>query len=167
MGEQSAEHEGSAYRKQRLRKTKAQLVDDLEQLEVRLADQERSHTATPQKAEFAAGATIYKQGDAADAVYFILRGKVRFQRQAADAASKKITEVKDGAMFGELALCDDRPRAATAVAVDKTLLIRMTRDEYRERLSGMDLATRHIVDSMVLRIRNMVDEFLQRKAGNK
>lgn len=126
-----------------------------------------SNQPPPEKVRFEANTTIFDEGDAGDAVYIILSGKVGFQKKVHGKAVMKVAAIEDGAMFGELALYDDRPRVASAIALAKTELIRMTRNEYLDRLSVMDPAMGRIVKTLVVRIRKMVDEFSRRRTGQR
>jgi CRP-like cAMP-binding protein len=60
---------------------------------------------------FSAGQPIFVEGDTADGMYAVLEGEVEIVMDG------KLREtVQAGGFFGELALLDDHPRSATAMA---------------------------------------------------
>ena len=50
----------------------------------------------------------------------------------------KIVKIGAGSSFGELALIDDMPRAATIVSLQPTHLMTIQKDEYKELLERVD-----------------------------
>jgi CRP-like cAMP-binding protein len=56
-----------------------------------------------------------KEGSTGTALYIILSGKVRVEREGAS-----ISTLAPGEFFGELALIEEHPRSATVVAVEET-----------------------------------------------
>ena len=59
-----------------------------------------------------AGSVIFREGEAADQLFVIKSGEVRIQ-----IGNRTVTELSAGDIFGEMALIDNEPRSATAVAV--------------------------------------------------
>ena len=86
--------------------------------------------------------TIYSQGDAADAVFYIQAGKVKLTVVSQQGKEAVIAILEQGAFLGEPCLVGQVVRAETATAVedsslvriDKDVMIRLLRDE--PRLSG-------------------------------
>ena len=66
--------------------------------------------------------------------------------------------------LGELPLFDGRPRMAGAIALTKVKAIRISREEFLDRLATMDPSMKGIVLTMVSRVRKMADEFMRRKS---
>ena len=61
--------------------------------------------------DYAAGAVIYNDKDAADSMYLVVEGKVRLHKEELD-----ITESGPGQAFGTWALFDEEPRVSAATA---------------------------------------------------
>lgn len=57
-------------------------------------------------------------GDFADGMYFLESGEVIVTRSE-EGVEKEVDRLREGAIFGELALITQRPRAATVVANGK------------------------------------------------
>lgn len=78
--------------------------------------------STEQK--FRAGSTIFREGDAGDALYIVLEGRVRISKFIPGVGEEALTVLDRGDFFGEMALIDDKPRSADAKAheIDTTVL---------------------------------------------
>lgn len=72
-----------------------------------------------QSRTYKAGEVIFSQGDSGVGLYVVKSGKIRI-RQAPnpDRAEEDIAVIGPGDVTGEMALLDELPRSATAVAVD-------------------------------------------------
>lgn len=62
-----------------------------------------------------ADATIVREGSTGTALYIVLSGRARVERDG-----ETLTELKPGDFFGELALIEEHPRSATVVAAIET-----------------------------------------------
>src|SRR5215207_10952497 len=81
-----------------------------------LDEQERSElVACGRRGSFEAGETVFREGDDADGMYVVLAGAVKLSRRDGDGAEVQVAVFEAGGFFGEPALLDGRPRAATAV----------------------------------------------------
>jgi CRP-like cAMP-binding protein len=74
---------------------------------------------------FKAGSTIFREGDAADALFVIKSGQVRIQ-----LGNRTLTELAAEDIFGEMALIDSEPRSATALAVTDVELVAVTEKQF-------------------------------------
>src|SRR5260221_4711262 len=77
---------------------------------------------------------IFEEGDAGHGIFVIVSGKVRAM------SSHKLIEVAvpdfgPGDLLGELALFDEAPRAATAVAMERTLTVALIQAEFSSLLA--------------------------------
>ena len=77
--------------------------------------------------DFAPGDRIFKDGDAGDDMFVLLRGKVRLHKGDATIAG-----LGKGAHFGEMALVDKSPRSLSATAEDRSRLLAIRRKEFYE-----------------------------------
>lgn len=60
---------------------------------------------------FSAGQPIFAEGEPGDVMYAVLQGEVEIRRQG-----QVLGTVRNGGIFGEMALLDEQPRSAAAVA---------------------------------------------------
>jgi len=67
---------------------------------------------------------IFYQGERGRNAYFILKGSVAVLVSAkGDGSLLKLTELKEGTIFGEMALLDDRERSATVRTLEKCTIL--------------------------------------------
>jgi len=69
--------------------------------------------------DYTPGDVVFKDGDPADRFYFLVSGKVRISKQIPGMGEEALAILEPGAYFGEMALIDDRPRSADAIANTK------------------------------------------------
>ncbi|HEY6084830.1 MAG TPA: Crp/Fnr family transcriptional regulator [Nitrospira sp.] len=72
--------------------------------------------------------TIFSQGDAAEAVFFIQAGKVKLTVVSQQGKEAVIAILERGAFFGESCLAGQTIRTATATAVEDSNIIRIDKD---------------------------------------
>lgn len=77
------------------------------------------------------GDTIFSQNKPGKEMYIVYTGKVNLYRQLSPGRSKLLATMKAGDFFGEMALIDDSPRSATAIAgQDNTQLLVLDRSKF-------------------------------------
>jgi CRP/FNR family transcriptional regulator, cyclic AMP receptor protein len=79
--------------------------------------------------QFPAGARIFAPGDANTSLYIIREGKVKVVLPGA-AGEVILAIIDDGDFFGELSICDGRPRSAGVIAIDPTSTYVLGRDAF-------------------------------------
>jgi len=76
--------------------------------------------------------TIFHQDDPGDALFIVGSGSVKIVLPAPEGQEEAIiATLRRGDFFGELALLDDSPRSATAVAVEATETLALRRDAFQ------------------------------------
>jgi CRP/FNR family cyclic AMP-dependent transcriptional regulator len=74
---------------------------------------------------FKAGGVIFREGDEARELFVIKSGQVRIQ-----IGNRTVTELVADSIFGEMALIDNEPRSATAVAVTDVELVAVSEKQF-------------------------------------
>jgi len=102
---------------------------------------------------------VFDQGEEGQALYFVLSGRVLICLPGQQ--SKPIAELSQGSFFGELALLDNWPRSAQAVAGAETQLAVLFRGDF-ERLmeSHARIASKismQLARHLGLRLRDMLE----------
>ena len=85
-------------------------------------------------ATFAAGASVFEQGDAADLVYVIDSGEIEIVRVLADGGEERLARLGPGRYFGELGPLLGFPRSASARAATDVELTGYDPRVFRERI---------------------------------
>lgn len=96
--------------------------------------------------------TIYEIGEPSDALYLILKGKVRLHR-----GDEEITTAGEREAIGTWSLFDDEPRVATATAAEDSRLLRIDREEFLELLSDHTEITQAVLKNIAERMRGLLD----------
>ncbi|MCK4453166.1 MAG: cyclic nucleotide-binding domain-containing protein [Candidatus Stahlbacteria bacterium] len=78
---------------------------------------------------------IFKEGATGDAFYLIVSGSVRISTIVPGVGEEALTILREGEYFGEMALIDDAPRSASAIANDDTILLLIKKDNFRKLLT--------------------------------
>jgi len=78
---------------------------------------------------FAPGQEIFKEGDTGDAMFLVKEGRVEISAVASRNVRHILAQVEPGDIFGEMAIIEDKPRSACAVAREQTLVYALPRTE--------------------------------------
>jgi CRP/FNR family cyclic AMP-dependent transcriptional regulator len=85
----------------------------------------------------AAGQTIFPEGAPGDEMFVVASGRVRISKEIPGAGEEALTLLGPGSYFGEMAVIDDAPRSADAVAHEDCALLVLRRDDL-DRLMFLD-----------------------------
>ena len=88
--------------------------------------------AIAQERKYAAGQPIFKEGDRGNEFYVIIEGRVRISKNVPGIGEEALAILEPGAYFGEMALIDDTPRSADALAHVPVTLRSIKRDQLDE-----------------------------------
>ena len=72
-----------------------------------------------------AGGIIFREGDAATELFVIKSGQVRIQ-----LGNRTLTELGPDSIFGEMALIDNEPRSASAIAVTDVEIVPVSERQF-------------------------------------
>lgn len=78
---------------------------------------------------------VVRQGEEADALYFVASGEVEVRSRAADGTSTPVARIRAGDHFGEIGVLTGGARIADVVAVEPTELLRLSRADYERYLA--------------------------------
>ncbi len=98
------------------------------------------------------GEVLFRQGDEGTALYIILQGRIKISvSRRMDTVTLAI--LGEGEFLGEMALLDDLPRSADAVALEDSQLYALNRKDFLSFLKGSDNAVRAVLSSLSMRLR--------------
>jgi CRP-like cAMP-binding protein len=101
-----------------------------------------------------AGAVIFSEGEVGDLMYAVVEGKVAITVHGAS-----VDTIETGGIIGELALIDDSPRSATAVALTDARLARIDRQRFTDLVRNHPTFALRVMQVMAARLRH-TDELL-------
>ena len=78
---------------------------------------------------------IFEEGDTGDAFYLIVSGSVRISTIVPGVGEEALAVLKEGEYFGEMALIDDAPRSASAIANEDVILLLIEKEQFRKLLA--------------------------------
>jgi CRP/FNR family cyclic AMP-dependent transcriptional regulator len=83
---------------------------------------------------FGSGERLFRYGDLGDKLYIILDGKVRISREVGTMGEEALAVLGPGEVFGEMALLDESPRSAGAVAHEACRVLTIAKDAFDDLL---------------------------------
>lgn len=111
-----------------------------------------------QNKTYQSGELIFQQGNPGTGLFVVMTGSVDVQQEEEDGTVLKLTTVNPGEFFGELALLDDTPRSASAVAVDETSVVVL----YRTDLLALAETRPRLGVKILMHLSHIVAERLRR-----
>ena len=124
-----------------------------------------------QPRSFEAGAELMRQGEVGNAMYVILRGRVRVERSHPDLTEPlALAELGPGEVVGEMGLLDGSPRSATVTAVDETETVELSADVLGQVVVQYPDVSGALLRLLTRRLRStdeLADELARRRAATR
>ncbi|WP_380876313.1 cyclic nucleotide-binding protein [Sphingomonas sp. DBB INV C78] len=111
-----------------------------------------------------AGQTILALGASSTSVYLVLEGRVQVAIYSLGGREIILRNLSVGAMFGELAAIDERPRSASIVALDPSVLASIPGAIFRKCVSASPDAALWMMQRLSSQVRDLTDKILERNA---
>ena len=99
---------------------------------------------------FDLGQKVFKQDDAASHLYIVRTGRIQIVTYGT-----VLENVGPGGVFGEMALIDDTPRSAAAIAMEPTEVLELSRAQFLALIQETPEFALHIMAILANRIRKM------------
>jgi CRP-like cAMP-binding protein len=77
---------------------------------------------------FEEGTRIFEEGDTTGVLYVVVSGRVSIERETRRGSYARLATLGAHTYFGEMALFDNSPRSATALALQDTLTLSLSRE---------------------------------------
>ena len=117
-----------------------------------VSTEQLSHLAMiSEEVSFPDGEAIYGEGDASNAMYLVLEGRVRLHR-----GDLEVTVAGAHEPFGTWALFDEEPRVTSATPLEDVHLLRIDKEDFIDLLADHVEITQGILKAMVKGLRGLV-----------
>lgn len=81
------------------------------------------------------GEILFNEGDEGDEMFLIKSGKIRIVKEMDNGEEKVLAFLGEGSFFGEMAILDNIPRSASAIAETNTELIIVDRNAFLSKIN--------------------------------
>jgi len=125
--------------------------------EIELGDAERNRLVSRYGRKFAAGETLFREGDGASEAFLLQEGRVRLLKHIR-GVDRSLIVLKPGDLFGESALLDSAARSSTAVALTDGVALALDRDTFRSLLVNYSAIAVRVMEQLVRRVRDAEDQ---------
>ena len=98
--------------------------------------------------DFKAGDVIFREGDPARELFIVQSGEIEIR-----LGNRVLETLSQYSIFGEMALIDDAPRSATAVAVSDTKLILVSEKQFLFLIGNTPYFALNVMRIMARRLR--------------
>lgn len=98
------------------------------------------------------GKVIFAQGESGDAAFVVELGEVAIFKEI-DGETVRLGTINQGGIFGEMAVIDGTPRMATAIAAGHTILVRVPKSVFDQKLAACDPFIRGLITIFLVNIR--------------
>lgn len=110
-------------------------------------------TSVLDRRSYEAGKVIFSQGQTGDAAFVVESGEVGIYKTI-DGEQVKLGTVTSGGIFGEMAVIDNSPRMAAAVAEAGTTLVRVPKGVFDQKMAACDPFIRGLISIFLTNIRS-------------
>src|SRR5438067_1010735 len=107
---------------------------------------------------YAKDEVIYLKGDPGTAFYVIATGRCKIALTSPDGKELILRRYGPGDFHGELALLDDEPRSADAIATEPSVLLVLQRDAFRQFLGDHPTVANKLLSTMSTYLRRNSDQ---------
>jgi signal transduction histidine kinase len=126
-----------------------------------LAEELQSLAQTAEVRFYKAGQAIFIEGDPGDGIYVVLEGCVQVSALVGQNERRVLTRIEKNDFFGEMAVLDDGPRSATAMAEIDTRAFFIRRDNLLNVLDHSPKLAVSLVREFSLRMREFNRHYIQ------
>ena len=110
---------------------------------------------------FAAGEVIFREAEPGDGVYFVKDGLVEIASVVSTGSRRIFSQLGPGEIFGEMAVLEDRPRSATAMALKASEVYFLPRNEMLSLIQRSPALALNLLQEVSHRLRNFNQLYLR------
>lgn len=109
--------------------------------------------ATKETKIIKSGKYLFKEGEHGDELYIIQTGRIRIFRKVHDK-THELGEFSRGSVIGEMALFDNKPRSASAIAITDCRIVNIDQDHFQKYLNTIPQWLSSIILMIIKRLRD-------------
>lgn len=113
---------------------------------------DRAFNKVVERRVLAPGEMIFEEGQAARAMFVVLRGEVDIVAKDAQGQPVLLTSVRTGQTFGELAFLTESTRTASAVTAKGCELMVLSHEVLRKKMESADPVLRFLITYLASRV---------------
>lgn len=106
---------------------------------------------------YAKNAILINEGDEANAMYIINSGRVRVFVNDSEGREFTLNTMDSGEYFGELSLLDDEPRSASVIAMEKSSISIIYKEDFNKALMASPSIAISLLKNLSHRVRSLTD----------
>jgi CRP/FNR family transcriptional regulator, cyclic AMP receptor protein len=110
---------------------------------------------------FRRGEVIFHEGDPGDSLHVIVAGRVKITRESMEGDEAIVVTLGPGETFGELVLLDGAARSASAIAMEPTETVILTRAHFERLVDGGSPFRWSLLGGVAHRIRRITDQLAE------
>ncbi len=104
---------------------------------------------------------VFKEGDQGNSAFLVEYGTIEVSKTV-DGEKVSLATLRQGEMFGEMALIDDSPRMASAQALENTSVVVIPRGIFDTKLGATDRFVSGLVHLLAANLRNVHQSYMRR-----
>ncbi len=99
--------------------------------------------------------TVFKEGDEGDALYIVKKGAVQVFHPPKEEGDlpKKVAEITEGGVFGEMALISDVPRSASVKTLAESEIFILSKQDFKNLLDTNTRLAEQISATVIARMK--------------
>jgi CRP/FNR family transcriptional regulator, cyclic AMP receptor protein len=114
---------------------------------------------------FEKGEVIFSEGERGSTAFLIKSGRVEISR-CIDGEQVVLGMLDGNAVFGEMALIEDKPRMATARATEQATCLVIPRLAFKEKLDNLDPFVRGLLRLLSSNLRSVTERYLAQTSAD-
>ena len=97
---------------------------------------------------------LFQKGDEGSSLFVVISGRVKIVTQDVEENEVILNKVGTGEIIGEMALLDYEPRSAGVVALEKTSVLELNREDFMEIMKGQPDLALSLIRNLSARLRH-------------
>jgi signal transduction histidine kinase len=126
----------------------------------RLKDAARERAFAPQQ-------VIFQEGTPGDGIFIIQEGQVQICSRMGGGQPRTLTQLEPGDLFGEMAVLDDEPRSATAIAQTPVTTLFISREDLMRLAEKSPQLAVGLVRAISHRLREFNQQYIREVIGSE